>query len=369
MRKFRLILYAILLPLLLVFLYFVGVIGYAMVTDYQPEPQTPLTLYSEGSKTVASDTLAFISWNIGYAGLGAESDFFYDGGKTVRMPKPVVEKNLAGIENLLKEWRDQVDGFLLQEVDRSSKRSWELDEFARIQSLLPGFSSAFAVNYQVGYVPVPFVEPMGKVNGGLASFLRFSPTSSVRHAFEGNYDFPTYLFFLDRCFLVQRVPTADGKELVLINTHNSAYDDGTLKQAQMEQLKAVLLAEYEQGNYVIVGGDWNQYPPQFAGHPGFEVERTEDNARFFVPEDYPAAGWTWAWDPEVPTNRQLRQAWNPETTPRVVIDYFLLSPNVNLVEIRGLAEDFAYSDHNPVFLQVQIGEPPAAAPADEPELP
>lgn len=355
MKSYRFLIYLIVLPLLFIFLYFAGVIGYAMLTDFQPEPTAEVEVIGSGSKTVAGDTLSLLSWNIGYSGLGAESDFFYDGGQTVRMPQPVVEKNFDGITKQVEALAGSMDVMMLQEIDRDSKRSYNSDQLASLQTQLSGFSSAYAINYQVGYVPIPFTDALGKVNAGLATFSRFIPTSSVRHSFEGNYDWPTYLFFLDRCFLVQRVPTADGKELVLINTHNSAYDDGTLKQRQMEQMKTILLEEYANGNYVIVGGDWNQYPAGYTGLPGFEVEVTEDNARFFVPGDYPADGWTWAWDATIPTNRSLSTSFQEATSPRGIIDYFLLSPNVRLLKAEGVDAGFKYSDHNPVRVTVGLG--------------
>ncbi len=361
MKKYRAIIYLLVLPVLMILLYFGGIIGYAMITDYRPEPTETLTLDTDTSQTLVADSLTIVSWNIGYGGLGAESDFFYDGGKTVRMPQAIVEKNFEGIRKTIEDLRDSTDAFLLQEVDRASKRSWNADQFLTLQEVLNGYASTFSTNYQVKFIPIPFGEPMGRVHGGLASFTRFQPREAIRHSFEGNYDWPTYLFFLDRCFLMERVSTPDGKELVLVNTHNSAYDDGSLKQRQMEQMKSVLLKEYAKGNYVIVGGDWNQYPSNYRGHPGFELEKNEANARFFVAEDYPASDWTWAWDPATPTNRNLATSYLPESTPRVVIDYFLLSPNVELVSVGAIDAEFAYSDHNPVKLQVRLGKPGPAS--------
>ena len=45
---------------------------------------------------------------------------------------------------------------------------------------------------------------------------------------------------LDRCFLVNRYPVSNGNELLMINTHNSAYDDGSLRKQQMDFLKDFL---------------------------------------------------------------------------------------------------------------------------------
>ncbi len=59
--------------------------------------------------------------------------------------------------------------------------------------------------------------------------------------------------------MVSRVPVeGSDKELVLVNLHLEAYDDGDGKAAQTQQLKKLLEEETEKGNYVIAGGDFNQ---------------------------------------------------------------------------------------------------------------
>ena len=61
---------------------------------------------------------------------------------------------------------------------------------------------------------------------------------------------------------------ANGKELVMINTHNEAFDAGEIRTAQMSFLKDFVQSEYNKGNYVIAAGDWNQSPPGFT--PSFQ---------------------------------------------------------------------------------------------------
>jgi endonuclease/exonuclease/phosphatase family metal-dependent hydrolase len=341
--------------LLLAALYLSGMIGYAMLTDYQPPAQSAVMAEGQASQATASDTLTLITWNIGYAGQGAASDFFYDGGQSVRQSAEVVQGYLEGISARLRSWRDTTDLFLLQEVDRDSRRSYYQDQVAVLSQALPGYAAAFAPNYQVGFIPIPLLEPMGKVNGGLTTWSRMAGQEATRYQFEGNYDWPTYLFFLDRCFLLQRFAVdSSTHELVIINTHNSAYDDGSLKQRQMAQLRGVLLQEYQQGNYVIVGGDWNQYPSDFTGIAGYSVERTEANARAFVPKDYPAPDWHWARDLSVPTNRSLATPYDSVHTEQGVIDFFLTSPNVEVLGVEGINLDFAHSDHQPVRIRVAL---------------
>ena len=61
--------------------------------------------------------------------LGAESDFFMDGGSQVQpLSQALVEKNLAGITALLEE--ADADIYLLQEVDADAKRSYGIDQRA-----------------------------------------------------------------------------------------------------------------------------------------------------------------------------------------------------------------------------------------------
>jgi endonuclease/exonuclease/phosphatase family metal-dependent hydrolase len=343
------------LILLLVLLYLGSVIGYAMLTDLQPPEQMALSTEGTARARQAPDTLTVLSWNIGYAGQGAEADFFYDGGQSVRQAEPRVQQYLDGVAEQLRAWREECDLFLLQEVDLDSRRSYGIDQVSALAEALPGYAYAFAVNYQVGFIPIPLLEPMGRVKGGLTTYSRIEPRETLRYQFEGNYDWPTYLFFLDRCFLLQRFALdSSDRQLVVINTHNSAYDDGSLKKRQMAQLKAVLLAEYEQGHYVIVGGDWNQFPPTYRGIAASSVEKTPETAARFVPETYPAEGWHWAYDLSVPTNRSLARPFDPERSEQGIIDFFLVSPNVELLSVEGLDLGFADSDHQPVRLRVRL---------------
>lgn len=345
-RLLRWLLIMLLVPLL----YVAGAIGLAMLTDYRPAPQEPL-VWTGGGDATPPDTLTLVSWNLGYGGLGAGADFFYDGGKTVRMPADSVQAYLAG--QLARLGQAHPDFWLLQEVDRDSRRSYGVDQAARLRAALPDYGQVFAPNYDVTFIPIPLLEPMGGVLGGLLTLSPFRPDTAIRYAFAGNYDWPTYLFFLDRCFLYTRYQRPGG-DLLVINTHNSAYDDGSLRATQMAQLAEVLRQAYADSLYVIVGGDWNQVPPGFAGVPGVPAPPEVADPRFQVGANYPDPGWQWVFDPAVPTNRSLAAPFDPDTTPRTVIDFFLVSPNVEVLAVEGLEEGFRYSDHNPVRLQVRL---------------
>ncbi len=326
-------------------LLFGGFLGYMTITDYNPKPSESLAILTPQKRNIETDTLTLLTWNIGYAGLGAQQDFFFDGGKDMRPSKENFESYLNGIAETVKK-ADSIDFILLQEVDLKSKRSYFTNEVERITSTMPNHSYSVAINYNSKFVPRPILTPYGKTFGGLLSLSKYAATSSTRFSLAPDASWPMGLFMLKRCYQEFRYPLNNGKELVVINQHLSAYDDGTVKQEQMDTLAKKLLAEYALGNYVIVGGDWNQFPPNYTP--------SEPTSEKSVDANYPAQGWTWATDLTKTSNRKLDAPYVKGTTIEVVIDYFLLSPNLSLLEVKGIDKGFAYSDHEPVFVKVSL---------------
>jgi endonuclease/exonuclease/phosphatase family metal-dependent hydrolase len=347
MRIIRILLIVVLIPVGAFLLFLL----YASADDYRPDEIISESVEREADVIPDSARLDLLIWNIGYAGLDASMDFFYDGGKQMRPAKDGVRANVEGITSTLSDFRE-CDFVLLQEVDLDSKRSYHNNEVGAISEKFPSHEYYFGMNYDVFFVPIPLKAPYGKVESGLLSLTRHTPSAVDRYSFPGNYAWPKKLFMLDRCFLVERHPVSNGRELLVINTHNSAYDDGSLRRQQMEYLRDFLLSEYEKGNYVIVGGDWNQTPygfePAFTGHPFDTVNLT------YVEKDYPAADWTWAFDRTLPTNRRVALPYDRATSLTTVIDCYLLSPNILMEEVRNMDLDFRFSDHQPVRLQVRL---------------
>lgn len=329
---------------------FACLVGYATLSDYQPDPMT-LVFENQKAKPIAGQTnFRLLIWNIGYGGLSRDMDFFYDGGKQVRTSKKNVEKNIETIKGFIARQND-IDFFLLQEVDKNSKRSYSIDGYSKIAKIFPQFHTSFGKNYDVFFVPVPPSDPLGHVLSGLQTLSRFEPLSVVRHSFPGNYAWPQGLFMLDRCFLASRYRLESGRQLLVINTHNSAYDDGTLRSNQMTYLKNFLIQEYDKGNYVIVGGDWNQCPPGFS--PEFNFNLMDNENRMDIEKDY-LPEWKWVYDQKIPTNRRLVAPYDEKTTLTTVIDFFLISPNIEVKKIQGIHLDFEHSDHHPVKLEVRL---------------
>ena len=347
MKRFlRLFLYLLIFVILLIGVF----LAILTIQDYSPEAETFIYRSNDKSASIHYDqSYSVMTWNIGYAGLGEDMDFFYDGGSGVRTDPSAFERNLDNILGFMKG-ADTVDFFFVQEADIDARRSFYVNEFDLIQENLNYANFIFAKNYDAPYVPVPPSSPMGKVVSGLMCMSKYKPFESVRYSYPDNYSWPKHLFLLDRCYLLNRYSLPNQKELLLINTHNSAYDDGSLRQAQFNILLEVMLSEYKKGNYVIAGGDWNMNPPGFDESMISSADVTM-TVRPLLDEESIPKDWIVAYDPEVPTNRDLSLPYVKGTTATTIIEYFICSPNIEVIRVKALNLGFENSDHNPVWME------------------
>jgi hypothetical protein len=336
-----------------VMLYLIGVLAINTALDYRPEGGRLNTGDFDDLEHVASgDTLSIITWNIGYAGLGSRSDFFYDGGKLAR---PHKDDYMLYQENILQQIGDldTVNLFLLQEVDISSKRSFGNNQHQLIYNTLASHAGYFVKNYDVAYVPLPVFSPMGRVESGISFFGNKRLAESFWRAYGGTQSWPLGLFMPDRCFSVSVLDIVPSGRLYVFNTHNSAFDDGSLRNSQLDQLYSEMKAAYEAGFYVIAGGDWNLNPSGYendgflSGDISFSITVTRE-------VDGPGPGWKVIRDPAFPTNRDVSSPYEHGLTPTTLIDFFVCSPNINILYVKTLYDGFANSDHHPVYLRFSL---------------
>lgn len=328
-----------------------GLILYLSVTEFNPDAVEPAHLcYADPSAPAADNTLTLYSWNIGYAGLGKDSDFFMDGGQMVNPPsQKAVEENLAGINAFIRSHPGDV--WMLQEVDLCSARTGYTDQLQSLGQSVPG-SYAFAHNYLCPFVPIP-LPPMGRMESGIATLTGYAMQDDAqRIALPCPFSWPVRIANLKRCLLVTRMDIqGSDKQLVLVNLHLEAYDDGAGKIAQTELLMELLKEEAEKGNYVIAGGDFNQsFPDALKKYPITDPAKWTPG--ILSAQDLPE-GFQFAYDSAAPTCRLLDQPYS-EACQLYVIDGFILSENVQLESVQTISCDFEFSDHNPVCLKVTL---------------
>lgn len=330
-----------------------GLIGYLRITEYRPNKKESVAIKGKGKQLSKEEEISILTYNIGYGALSHDQDFFMDGGKNVRPEsKDIIERNVKNIASQLKE--QDTDIVLLQEADVNSKRSYGVNEVQELWKSLGG-TLGFATNFKCNYIPYPF-PTIGKVNGGIATMSKYQMTDGMRIAFPSSFKWPVSMCQLKRCLLVERTKVAGSdKELVVVNLHLEAYDSGEGKKAQSKILAQVLQEEYKKGNYVIAGGDFNQYF-SCIDKSKYPLKDTEHFTPGEFPENYFADGWQMVMDDTTPSSRLLNEPYDAdsENTQYYMLDGFLVSPNVEITDLKTLDYDFLASDHNPVRLSVKL---------------
>jgi len=364
LKRFLKTLFVIIVGILLAFAGYVAylLVTYNRIADNQPiEIENNLTSPALRVGTQYKAT----TYNIGFGAYTPDYTFFMDEGVMADGTPTVGEHSIAASRDSVIACTQGAIGViagirpdfaLFQEVDTDSTRSYQVNQKEAIEKAFPASSSAFAVNYHSAFLAYPIPEMHGIVNAGLLTMADEQASSAIRRSYPVDNTFPTKFFDLDRCFMVERFPVEDGHELVLINSHMSAYDEGGLIRAQqLNMLTGVMAEERAKGNYVVVGGDWNHalcgsetlyksaqlIPPWVAVFDdsvlpeGFSVVRPENLA-------------------EVPTCRNNDIPYEKDYTYTVTIDGFIVSDNVTATA-ENIDTGFLYSDHNPVKLTFELG--------------
>lgn len=330
-----------------------GAFLWLTLTEFNPPAKEELKLIRKSGQ-LSPESLTLMNWNLGYSGVGEDMDFFLDGGSRVKARREEYMKNWQGITSFIRD--NPADLFFFQETDRFSHRSFKRDQYREISDLFNSYDSAFAVNHKVKFVPGPglFHEVYGSVHAGLSVFSAYKIERAERISLPGEFSWPFSLFYPKRGLLVSRLKTETGRELVLINIHNSAYDTGSyLKAEQLDFIRDFATEEFEKGAHVIIGGDWNMFLP---GTHRDSFSYTQEFPPYYypLPEDWSIEGWTWAVDTGTPSNRSLKMPYKKGETYTAVIDGFLLSPGIGLKEVHTIDLGFKYSDHNPQILKIEI---------------
>ncbi len=335
------------LAIYLLYWILVGVL--AISHRYQPA-LTTLTTQGNCPAGPWPDNLYLLTWNVGYAGTGAEDDFFLAGGRNVlARDKESVGRHLRNIEGVLRQ--NPADIYLLEEVDFNSRRTYGVDERNAIVTSLVTYCSAYALNHDVFFIPHPKLMPLGRVRSGMLALGRFRPQEATRYQLQGSFPWPDRAFQMERCLQVWKLPRGDGSHWTIIQLHLEAWDSGNIRETELKQLKELALREYSEGAYVVIGGDWN------AVLPGVRLDEftkpKSDSHTMQLKADFLPEGWIWGIDRSKPTNRSVESSYDPQKNYLTIIDGFVVSPNVRMDMVKTLPLGFQDSDHEPVLVEVE----------------
>lgn len=336
-----------------VFLVFILV---AAVMDYRPakrevlQDRSDLSAAEEGDTKICGslpDTLSILCWNIGYGGLGDDMDFFYDGGTRVRTSRERTQANIQGIISEIR--RHNPDIILLQEVDECSRRTYRINEIDMLREAFPDYHMYLGYNYKSFFVPIPVKSPMGRVTSGVVLMSRTRPEEAVRWQYPSRFPWPVSMFNLKRCLLTATFRLADGSSIVIGNTHNTAYDTGSMRTAETRWLGDMTARLSSEGTSFIIGGDWNQFPPDYIPS---KTETSDPNFSTVALDTGLLQGTGHiVWDHTAKTLRHLNIPYSPSESVLTVTDYFYISPDINADSVSTIDLQFRNSDHQPVLLK------------------
>ncbi len=144
-------------------------------------------------------------------------------------------------------------------------------------------------------------------------------------------------------------------QLVIINSHMTAYSSSNdIRTQQLKELMAFAQNEYDHGNYVIIGGDFNQVLssdpergitnwqnaeeiPTWVGILNADL-LGNDFAAVYADNEF-----------EISTCRDASFPYISGENFEAVIDGFIVSKNVDASSV-NIQENYLYSDHNPALL-------------------
>jgi len=138
----------------------------------------------------------------------------------------------------------------------------------------------------------------------------------------------------------------------------SAYGNSdAIREAQIRMLSADMEKEYEAGNYVLCGGDFNHdlkasekdaenceswaYPfprEELPEHLSFCIDQLSDTER--------NALWNSA--------RNADMEYIPGETYTVTLDGFIISDNIECLQYENVNTGYSYSDHDPVYMKFKL---------------
>lgn len=325
-----------------------------------------------GNELTTEKNYSAFTYNIGFGAYTPDFSFFMDGGKSSwAKSKDSVKETIKGAGELVAS--KDPDFALVQEIDLDATRSYHVNEYSILKENIPAYNCVFAQNYDSAFLFYPFTQPHGKSKAGLALFSKYPITGSLRRSFPISTSF-TKFFDLDRCYSISRVPVDNGKELVIFELHMSAYGNSdAIREGQIRMLSEDMQKEYEAGNYVICGGDFNH--DLKAADTQSKASDASNNTQTDSGDSAEPESWTYPFPrSELPehfsfcldqlSEDEKNNLWNsarnadmeyvPGETYTVTLDGFIISDNVECTKYENVNTGYSYSDHDPVYMEFQL---------------
>ncbi len=319
----------------------------------------------------SKDTLLIMTWNIRF-GCGTEILWFGDAcGERTILKRDEVTKNLDLIVKTINDIKPDI--LLLQEVDVKCKRTAYIDQMKYIMDKTYFNYGYYATNWNIQFIPS---DGIGRMDEGNAILSRWKMSDVKLHPLplRNDLDALTKYFYVREIVMSAKVSLQNKKEIIVINTHLSAFSTDDTKKRQLEKYIQICddlnLAETQ----LITGGDYNLLPPNSDSLDYCDEDKCEDE-HFHSVGDKPFHKEGSNYEPEIDWLNPLYDKYYPSldlskykanqkmyfshaTYPEIPYDRTLdyLFANRPWVENSHIThQEFRqYSDHAPVTSQIVL---------------
>ncbi len=302
-----------------------------------------ITSSSSAPQPVPGKTLRVMTWNVAFGGGGS--------GTAMDVHEAAeVQGNLRAQALLIRE--ADADVVFLQEVDKPSDRSGEIDQFQVLIELAGYAHGCYITTWNLNYLPMPVWPPsrqIGRVHSGQAILSRYPIEECIRIPMPQPDENPSWYnrAYLHRSLQQATVRLPGGIALSVVNVHLESFSQSN-REAQARILANVVDRLALRGP-LVVAGDFNALPTRAAQKSGFTDEDTDFRTDQSIDIVWGASRMREVFLDDSPDNPEVDSFTFPSSAPTRRLDYIFaggLDRSVRREVIRSDA-----SDHFAVFAE------------------
>ena len=267
------------LSIKLVLVISVLVSGWIYLTTFHPDEIENEAIFSlaPAPQLRPGQQLKLLSWNVQFFAGRPNNNFFFDGGSDPWPSQEMVTDTLTAVANIIRQ--EDPDIILLQELDDGAERTHYQDQLQQLLNLLPEHYAVHTSSFYWLADFVPHSELLGGVGMKLSIISKYRLEQAKRYALPaiGSIDIVTRQYNPKRAVQGVTLPIGGGGKLGILNTHLSAYAQGTDTMArQVATVDKVLRSLKAQGQSLLLAGDFNLIPTDAAYQ-----DLSESNRKFY----------------------------------------------------------------------------------------
>lgn len=340
-----------------------AVLAFTWLTTFHPEAIQEEQVVCRGGAPMLKpgQKITVLNWNVQYMA-GKEYVFWYDvldgSGPDTRPSATAVVKTLDEVARVIREVDPDI--VLLQEVDDGAARTGYEDQLARLLERLPDDYKCHASAFYWKATFVPHPKVLGAVGMKLTTLSKYRISKATRYQLALMPKDPfTQQFHLKRAVLEVQLPVEGADLLAVMNTHLSAFAQGTdTVRQQVRQLHGLVSHFSADRIPWVLGGDLNTLPTSQAYDslgPAQQAYYNPESELAPLFEAYQSV-------PSVKETREEPARWYTQFSndpavngPDRTIDYIFVGEDVTLGKHYVLQDKTLHiSDHLPVIAEISL---------------